>query len=109
MKKEAFEGGCWATLCHNVDHHRHGITVFITGHETCSPQVTPRLEGVTRPKCKDMIGGLMCRSKPRLPPNSKESPLEVSRKLYMKDQSIELGKCVDHHDCSIVVWIHARA
>jgi hypothetical protein len=46
MKKEAYKGRYWAALCDNVDHHHHGIVVFIAGHDTRSPLVTPRWEGV---------------------------------------------------------------
>lgn len=59
-------------------------------------------------ECKDMISGLMCRTKPCLCLSSKESPLKLPRELHMKDRSIELGEGVAYHDRSIVVWICIR-
>lgn len=59
-------------------------------------------------ECKDVIHGLMCKSKPRVSPSSKLFALKLPRKLHMKDRSIELGEGVAYHDQSIVVWICIR-
>jgi hypothetical protein len=60
-------------------------------------------------ECKDVINGLMCRMEPCFPPSSKESSLKLPRELHMKDNNIELGEGVAHHDGSIVIWIGIRA
>jgi hypothetical protein len=52
---------------------------------------------------------MVLRSESSLPSSSTLPPLKVSGKLQMEDCSIEFGKCVANHDCSIVVGIHARA
>jgi hypothetical protein len=57
------------------------------------------------PKCKYVINGLMCRTKPCLSVSSKESSLKLSRKLHMKDNIMKLGKGVANHDRCVIVSI----
>ena len=55
-------------------------------------------------KRKNVVNGLMCRSKSNLTSSFKMSSLKLFRKLHVEDCSIEFQESVTNHDCTVVIW-----